>query len=651
MLLDFDLEPSFAELSPIQERFFRLDGDILFMDFLYPESDNENRVILVLIVARGPDTYSICYDWDSSDSLRHSKPRVLQRKLSEECTLPSLLIPLTKLTSFMLVTSSRIVVYNNVLDSSTSRLPMKLPLTPPSSPGPDLLWANWARPYRNSVYSRNHDDIYLCREDGLLLYCDVDNTGQVSQVVKISELGYLDCEVDGGFDTINSSDHNQGGDILVAAGVMGHGGLYIQRAREQPVCLQKFLNWAPVLDAVMVPTGAQARNRGQASGNNGGVSKGRLFVCTGSSSNRGVYELRYGFEARIGLMIPLEDLSSTRAVWAIPGSAGGSVYLLLSDPVSSTLLCLPHGSGEEICAVDDAESGFDSGSQTLAAGATVSGVLVQVTGTSVRLTTPGDTGNNVTFEFPPGHTVLASAIEYRHGFIISVVRSGQGIQIHTGRIPTDGESLGIEQVAEPVSIESEPIAIVMEDIHNVLYSFIGTSDGHLLCWRVTAEGISHSATHVLELDEDEVSKAIESVRFVPSGSGFSSTLFCGLRNGLLVPLSIEFGDDGREISSKGLLDYCLPVAKEVSNCLQDIRQHSAHRLGQTAVKLGGNESITLATCGGNIWRLSDICRGSAFDCSLQPVWITDQNDVGMLRKSGVYQAHRCISGILPSTKR
>ncbi|KAL1970685.1 hypothetical protein VTN77DRAFT_4329 [Rasamsonia byssochlamydoides] len=606
-----ELQSQMAEgkLSPIaEERFFRVDGDILFMDFLFPEADDGDRIILLLLVAKDQHTLAVCYDWDSSESLRQARPRVTTRKLPAEYRLPNIVVPLTKATSFMLITSSSMVVYRNVLDARikgpSSRYPIQYP---ERGSGLSPLWTRWARPYRNWVYNQQHDDIYLCREDGWLFYLEIGSKGEIEHQ---SHLGQLGCDVDAAFDVIDFDF--EGGDLLLAAGNMGDGGLFIQRAREHPKCVQKFLNWSPVLDAVVVPLPSQNGSR------TANTSGDRLYVCSASTTGRGaVVELRYGIEARIGLVIPLEDLSSSRYIWTMPDYVGGGTYLLISDPVSSTLLYLPRDTGEEIYAMDDSDSALDFSSQTLAAGYTTTGIVVQVTDSSIHLSAPREPDLKFVFNYETGETVVAAAVHRKHGLVVTATRSLQAMRVHVGRISSANGSLQIEAVGQPVETSHEPVSVLVEDIESDVYVFIGTSDGHLLSYRVEQEGIPQLGDHAIDLSGDDVSRAIESIArviVVKDNGQQSSTLFCGLRSGVLVPFSIKTGH-GAAI---------------------DLTQGTPRRLGQTVVRLSTNatsQDFALVTCGNGFWHLSHINNSDPLDYVLQQIWITDQNNPSYVQRS------------------
>jgi hypothetical protein len=512
------------------------------MDFLFPEADDGDRIILLLLVAKDQHTHAVCYDWDSSETLRQARPRVTARKLPVEYRLPNTLVPLTKGTSFMLIASGSMVVYRNVLDARTKGPSSRYPIQSPKRESPlSPLWTRWARPYRKWVYNQQHDDIYLCREDGWLFYLEIGNQGEIEHQTHLGQLG---CDVDAAFDTIDFGF--EGGDLLLAAGNMGDGGLFVQRAREHPKCVQKFLNWSPVMDAVVVPLASQSGSPPGEIPQNENTFGGQLYACSGSTTGHGaVVELRYGIEARIGLVIPLEDLSSTRYIGTMPDSVDGGTYLLASDPVSSTLLYLPRDPGEEIYAMDDSESALDFSSQTLAAGYTTAGIVVQVTDSSIRLSAPHDAAVNFVFRYETDQTVVAAAVHREHALVVTATRSPQAMRIHVGRISSTGGSLEINTVGPPIEISREPISVSIEDIEFSAYIFIGTSDGHLLSYRVEEGGVSHLGDHVIDMSGDDVSRAIESIARVVTAKDNArqiSTLFCGLRSGLLVSFSIETGE-------------------------------------------------------------------------------------------------------------
>ncbi|EEA21696.1 hypothetical protein TMatcc_008883 [Talaromyces marneffei ATCC 18224] len=586
-------------LAPIaEERFYRLEGHIMFMDFLYSPENEKNNIVLLLIVSRGPLTYAMHYIWDSEKGVRQAQPKPITSKLPDFCRLPNLLIPLTKSSNYLLITPSFIIINRNPLSPNSKRVKQRCSDLISKSPS---IWAKWARPYRHPKYDILHDDVFLCREDGRLTYVEIDNKGQIES---INVIGQLDCEVDAAFDTIDFNHPSHGGDLLIAAGSTGHGGLFIQTARQNPECVQRFVNWAPVFDTVIVPP--LQKKAGHEFDMTKDLSDDlHLYVSSASSNNSGaVYEFRHGYEAQIGMIIPLEDFTTARAVWVIPDFSQDGTYFLISDPISSALMHLSRnesGEGDEIYAVDGSDLSLDLSVNSLAAGYTSTGVLFQVTSNAVRAVLLNNPEINCVSDFSIDQTVLVATLSEELELVAVALRSEQGISIQVGRAILNDCSLNIDFTGKTIHVEHEPISIVVEALKDGAYLFVGTSDGYLAYYRVEQDELVCIGEYMLNLPNDHVSKAIESIALIDGVGTEKAALYCGLRSGLLVSLEIIFET-------------------------MSINQRAAKRFGQTVVKLLRKENTVLVTCGMGFWRISDISIGSASDFDLQRIWITDQND-------------------------
>lgn len=532
-------------LCSLQERFFRVDGDILSMEFLHPKSEEENRIILLLLVAKNQLTHAICYEWDANILLRNATPRVTKRLLPSEDRLPTMVIPLTKTSSFMLVATGSVSVYRNRLDPRTQPIRYPLPCDKQNQRSP--LWTRWARPLRTWVYNQKHDDIYLCREDGQIFYLEIGNEGDIENQ---TFLGLLHCDVDTAFDTLDIG--HEGGDLLLAAGTTGDGGLFVQKARDHPRCVQKFMNWTPVTDSVVV----------QSTGDDSleSVSSDRLFTCSPSSYGKGaITELRYGIEAQIGLAVSLEGLSSTKDIWTITDRASGGVFILTSDPVSSLLIYLPADFGEEICAIDEADSGLDFSSQTLAAGCTQSGAIIQITERAVRLGDVSGPLSDFRFDYDPAESVAAASVHDSAALVANAIRSSQGATLHLMKITSTDNKLQLSGIGERVKIEYEPVSISIERLGLSWFVFIGTGGGKVLIYRVVEDG----PTFVKELNPNlekggDISKAVESIAVIniaAQGSLDKSILLCGLRSGILLSFGVTVSSD----SPDSAIGECGPI--------------------------------------------------------------------------------------------
>jgi hypothetical protein len=293
------------------------------MDFLHPTANDQDRVILLLLVSKNGSTHIVCYDWYTTQSLRSISTTFIGRPLSRDCSVPSVLVPLQKTTSFLLVCPTRMLVFTDILQGNGSRAPIVHPAPGSDGGGPSdgQLWTVWARPVRHAGRTA-FDDIFLCREDGKSLYLEISTRGDIHRQ---SQPGHLGCSIDTAFAIIDGGPRS--GDLLVAVGSGSSGGLFIAEAREFPKRIQQIPNWAPVLDSVTVRMSNQQRDiDGSRTGQAANVPYDRIFTCSGIGTKPGaITELRYGIEARIGSLIFQEDPSSVTEVWAFPNfGVGGS---------------------------------------------------------------------------------------------------------------------------------------------------------------------------------------------------------------------------------------------------------------------------------------------------------------------------------------
>ncbi|KAL2822566.1 mono-functional DNA-alkylating methyl methanesulfonate N-term-domain-containing protein [Aspergillus granulosus] len=591
------------QLNPVaEEQFFRVDGDIIFMEFLYPSPDDDDKIILLLLVSHGKTTHAVCYEWNACQNIRQAHPRITKKELPAEDRLPTMLIPLTKASSFMLVTTTSMIVYENKLDSRID--PMRYPLTvsgrePQKSP----LWTRWARPLRYQTYNQKHDDIYLCREDGAVCYLNIGPEGQINNQ---AQLGRLLCDVDAAFDILDIG--YKGSDLLLAAGNTGDGGLFVLTAREQPKCVQKFMNWSPVTDSVLVkpPLSPDAKADD--------VTGDRLFVCSASSFGRGaVVELRHGIEAQIGLLISLEGLSGAEDIWILPDSTDGGVFMLTSDPMSSTILYLPANFDEEISAIDEAECGLDLNAPTLAAGYMDSGSLIQVTNKAILVGGTTESRPNFRSDLDPDESIAVAAVHGPASLVIAAVRTHQDIHIHVKKITSSDANSTLSDIVPPFEIHCEPICMLIEDFPIGTLIIIGTGDGRLLVYRLgDSDGVKHllDIAVTVEDGDDDISKAINSLAIItnaPEISSHTAVLLCGLRSGFLVMFNVTMNDDRADS----------PI---------DIRQAALRHLGFTSVKVQGQGNIVLLTCGNGFWQVTRSPGDEASDCTVQRIWVTDQNN-------------------------
>ena len=505
----------------------------MFMEFLYPKSVTDKQIILLIILVRKGVTYGSVYEWQEDQDPAIDPPQHFEFKLPKTDRMPAMIAPLTKESSFLVITTTGMAVYsvNNYVR------PARYPLIAPSKEVAEApLWTRWARPARNWLYSQKYDGIYLCREDGWTYYLEFSNEGELELT---TSLGQLHFHVDLAFDVLDMG--HEGGDFIMAAGSMGDGGLYKLEARKPPICEQRFLNWAPVTDAVMIRSDTKCTPRQQ-------VSRDRLFVCSASSSSHGaLHELRHGIEAQIGFQAPLEHFTGIRNLWAISDDLNGGVYILITDPVFTLLLYLtPEG---DIGALDESETGLDT-AETLAAGCTPEGVIVQVTENATHLFVPPNLALNSQLLHEAGTSILAVDVDGPNSSVITALRQNSIISLYFAEVIVKDDEVHLD-VGPALNIDFEPICVSLEKFGDIMFVFVGSGCGILRVFRVENGVITFFCQTTVNVgDSDDISRAIDSlaaIRVTLNGT-LHAFLLCGLRSGILVPFEVDF--EGSSLISK-----------------------------------------------------------------------------------------------------
>ncbi|KAJ5170311.1 uncharacterized protein N7500_003094 [Penicillium coprophilum] len=584
---ELQMQMAQGKLNPLSsESFFQVTGDILFMEFLYPKDNNDKRVILLLIIHNRDTTRSMVFEWDGVSVLNRMTPKRTSTILPQQDQLPSMVIPLAKESSYLLVTTNSMAMYTPSSSSRPMRYPPIIPDAESSEAG---LWTRWARPSRNWMYSQRYDGIFLCQEKGWIYYLEFGNDGELETQ---TSLGQLHCDVDTAFDILDMG--HEGGDFILAAGSQGDGGLFVQEARDHPRCVQRFLNWAPVPDAVVIPSAPQdspfRRNLSR--------HRDRLFVCSTSASGNGaITELRYGIEAQIGVAATLGGFSSIRDMWAVSLGTKDSIYLVASDPLSSLLLHTTPDMRDGITALED-DTDLEV-QQTLAMDCTPSGAIVRVTERAVHFFVPADNSLNSSIQHDPLVSVTAAIVDGPSSTVIMTTRTKEGNFLHFFRIITTGACVTLSNHEAPYPLQKEPICISHQN-----WGKVDNESGGIR---------QHADTRISVTSGDDISLAIESLAVVRtlSDDRMHPFLFCGLRSGILVPFEID--TDTVNFRGDPVFGF---------KCL---KQRLPRRYGKTSIKLKSHNTFALFICGDDFWRVSYAPGGNDCDYFLSRVWITDQN--------------------------
>ncbi|KAG6041666.1 hypothetical protein E4U41_002940 [Claviceps citrina] len=372
-----------GSLEPVKSTRIRaIQGVIQKLEFLYPRPEDDYHIILLLIVTKKernsaePVSRMVTYEWEVGDNLKEVfAEEKIGNRLPREHRMPSLLIPLRFNTAFIAVSQPDICIVKDCLSGSAvfevlqTDTPGKTPLHHGQG---KPLWTAWARPFRRKKYFEKTDIIYLAREDGAIIHVEIDAPELVPSVTNV---GCLDTNINTAFTTA----YDVFTDVLVIGGDSGPGGIWKLAPRTDLERVSVLPNWSPVVD---VATSA----RSSLPESNRSFSKpDSIFSASGRGLKGNLTQWRWGIQGRIGLEIDLEE--PTRRSWGF--SMGGSpgvhgFYCLLALPNASTVLRFSQDFGQ-VDSLEADSTAFDLASRTLDAYQTDSGLMVQVTESSISL--------------------------------------------------------------------------------------------------------------------------------------------------------------------------------------------------------------------------------------------------------------------------
>ncbi len=435
----------------------------------------------------------------------------------------------------MLICEKTISVYRDVLTGNATRKSISFhsrdaPVRPGSSRRAPL-WTHWARPVRREAHTSKHDDLYICREDGMVRFLEISEESEI-MVDASMKAGILGCDIDTAFASLDLGLDRD--DLLIAGGDMSDGGLYLFQARQSPEHVQCVPNWAPTIDfitAAVVPDENLVSKR-SSSNIDMGLFGDRIFAGAGRGCKHGaLVELRFGLQARMGTTIDLEE-SGTLRLWTLPDLAGEGLYFLLSNSSHSSLLHLSTDTST-VSGEHDESTGLDFNSTTLAAGATPEGLVIQVTDTSIRATTIVTVKPRFNWNCE-AEKIVAATIHGKTSSIVTALRIGDEITLHLGRMTVgDNVTVTMSEVGHALVLQSEPTCLSVEIVGRTSYVFVGTAAGTLQIFRMSLDsGLVPMLEQTLALEPGLATFAVcESLAVATSGEG--AMLICGLRNGCL----------------------------------------------------------------------------------------------------------------------
>lgn len=519
------------------------------MEFLHPQENDDDHVILLLVVSRDRKTALLWYDWDSSKSdLPNPHVTPVHHRISPAEQIPLLLIPLTMSAAFMLICETQIAIYKGILTRSTAvRIDQLEHMEAPEEPGSSKrlpLWTQWARPMRGKEYRlSNQDGVYLCREDGVVRYLRIDD--KLGHKIDSSHrAGMLKVNIDTAFASIDLGVHHT--DLLAAGGDLCNGGLWIFPPRKDPSQKVMIPNWTPMIDYTTAPVshsiqttlGLPARTDPSP------IDHSRIFACTGKGARHGaITEMRYGIEAvKIGPTMEVGDINEggILQIWALNDPTNGGTYLIVAHPTVTSLLFIA-SDGTELVQVEES-FGLDYDTRTIAADITAEGFLIQVTEKSIIAASPNAHAPRFESRCDDERIVAASIkkIQSNESTVLTAVRDDQGCRLHLGYFTPDNTRTVFKQLGDSVLLPSEPSCISIQWIWGQLFAFVATTVGSIQVFRA-ALGSTFSPVH--EYSFEGHFAVCESIAMITlrtdSAHLLEHALVCGLRNGAVQILCLR----------------------------------------------------------------------------------------------------------------
>ena len=588
------------------------------MEFLHSSMHDQNHVILLLVISARNQTKIRYYEWDSSTHVSQASERRTQR-IPDDQQLPLLLIPLIMETAFMLVFENRIVTYTDILTGHAKTYPHQLEhFEEPEEPGSSRakpVFTQWARTMRRADHVSLQDNIYLCREDGVVRFLEISNSID-SMIDSSHAAGRLRINFSTAFASLDLGARCV--DYLVAGGDQSDGGLWKFAPRQTVTTpVETIRNWTPSIDlvAVHVPRHRNRRSLNTEATGDPLSSQKRLFACTGRSSLHGaITEIRQGIEASISF----EGYSAGRGVnriWALHDCSEKCIQILVSYPTQTVTFSTgsetkSEDSEDDLMQDVDDESQIYLEAETLAAGTTDDGCMVQITPYTIRVIQPGNRQRRLVRELDDAHCVLKASVlrSDTFGFLLIVaVKHDNGPTIRVARFRTDEPDITMENLGKPWLLGEEPSLVSLEETRGNLITLIGTLTGSLQVFTWNGSTFVHVITHSFQ-GEFAICHTIAMISDVPQ----YQRLVCGLRDGTIRTLILKGMKESRwGIQSVG----DLVVGSTSVSVIADLR--SPHRV--------------ILACGDTFCTLEYGPRSDS-PPKLNKIWITHRDNLGYCQK-------------------
>ena len=490
------------------------------------------------------------YEWDTKIKLSDAPIAPKSFLLPKEHFLPLLLVPLQAFNAFLLVNKSQASVYRDILTGTPSSLTINLikddhdTLTEHSESKNSPLWVSWARPVRDRTgkgesFSAKDDNIYLCREDGLLKFIDIKHV-RTRMIDSAHNAGQLHTSIDGGFAVVDLGPNHD--DMLVACGESGMAGTWRLSARQTAEPVSVPLGWTPMTDCTLVPSSRYRHVQGLLGANmptkNLLPNDRRILVAAKHGS---ISELRCGCQARAVDSIDLRDVISNIVLDIFVLFPAENVMLvLISHPTTSSLLRLQVDQEPELL---EELKGILLDSKTIAMSVSASAIVCQVTTQAIICSSSvGVVQDAVLWQRDfgsSGKEVLAASFDadYRSKFLAYAVKRDEACWIEILSIDD-----ALSPLSGPIQASRWTTGLAMYMSENQKIVAVSNSQGTLEVFVSLAIESRQGFDRAAEWSFVDFGTICDSIAiFVVDEEDTSDTflIVCGLRNGQVHTLQLE----------------------------------------------------------------------------------------------------------------
>ena len=536
------------------------------MEFIHTQ-DDEEEALLLLIVRLNKKIVVQLYGWDCARGLDSLFVRWQGWTLHSNLGWPYLLIPYTVSTGFLIVCEKGEYEYKFVDDATGG--PCALPRVPaqgrsdqwrpesPANSGDHLVWTGWGRAFRRSQWSSKNEWLFLCREDGAIRLIALERYSPTQLSMRDVLPGRLSVNIDTAFavldcaaENLQPDDERGSFDMLLAAGNMSDGGLFLFKVREEGVPYQTVPNWTPVLDFGIVPgasrgVGYDQRDYHPMPRQLG--DKDRIFSCSGRDQKHGaVCEIRSGVEARIVDLAEAPEFVGTTQLWLLPDPNQMGIYTLAANEITHFQFDPEAEEAEEIHPL--ISSIIDLDSTTLAATRTASDILVQITTSAVRAIscrTRPPFAERVFSRSLDDNTIAKASIDTYTSSALVVLRDDRGnFALCLLELRCEQANVNLRDVGH-IEIPAEPSCLTLQSMHDAQFGFIGTHDSSLYVSKVYPTGL-HRAGRYRFQGEFSVCESVCIIQSPSTTDQRECRVLCGLRDGTLRILRMAWTDDSSQ---------------------------------------------------------------------------------------------------------